>query len=159
MSKHHGFVHYGLRWNVKDIMNYVIIRKFYDLGTHQHFIQKIFNLITTIHLLTLNQCTMSHNSLFFITITLHKRELHPEREYTINKNERLAQRRDQSRYIEVAHGDIFMEQKMIFELVLGQSAILKKKVWADYEQLFHVFMGKKKLNKKLHNISFIKEFF
>ena len=31
---------------------------------------------------------MSHNSLFFITITVHKRELHPEREYTINKTER-----------------------------------------------------------------------
>jgi hypothetical protein len=49
---------------------------------------KDLTLIIIIHLLTLNQCTMSHNSLFFIIITLHKRELHPEREYTINKTER-----------------------------------------------------------------------
>ena len=34
MSKAIGFVHYGLRWNVKNIMNYVIIRKFYDVGIH-----------------------------------------------------------------------------------------------------------------------------
>jgi hypothetical protein len=40
----------------------------------------------------------------------------------------------QSHYIEVAQGDIFMEQKMRFWLVLGQMAILKKIV-ADYEQL------------------------
>jgi hypothetical protein len=32
----------------------------------------------------------------------------------------------QSHYIEVAQGDIFMEQKMRFGLVLGQLAILKK---------------------------------
>ena len=31
------------KWNVKDIMNYVIVRKFYGLGIHQHFIQR-FNL-------------------------------------------------------------------------------------------------------------------
>ena len=35
MSKAIGFVHYGLRWNVKDIMNYIIIRMFYNLGIHQ----------------------------------------------------------------------------------------------------------------------------
>jgi len=34
----------------------------------------------------------------------------------------------QSRYIEVAQGDIFMEQKMRFGLVLGQLAVLKKKL-------------------------------
>jgi hypothetical protein len=32
-----------------------------------------------------------------------------------------------SHYIEAVHGDIFMEQKMRFELVLGWLAILKKK--------------------------------
>ena len=41
-----------------------------------------------------------------------------------------------------------MEQKLRFELVLGQSA----KIWADYEQLlswvFHVFRGKKNEAKK-----------
>ena len=41
----------------------------------------------------------------------------------------------QSHYKEVAQGDIFVKQKMRFGLVLGQLAILKKKVWADYEQL------------------------
>ena len=43
-----------------------------------------------------------------------------------------------------------MEQKMTFGLVLGRSAILKKKVWADYEQLlrafFYVFMDKNKVD-------------
>ena len=36
MSKQLGFVNYGLRikWNVKDVMNYVIIKKIYDLGIH-----------------------------------------------------------------------------------------------------------------------------
>ena len=42
----------------------------------------------------------------------------------------------QSHYIEVAQGDIFMEQKMLFGLVLGRLAIMKKKVWADYEHFF-----------------------
>ena len=41
----------------------------------------------------------------------------------------------QSHYIEVAQGDIFMEQKMRFGLVLDRLAILKKKNWADDEQL------------------------
>ena len=34
----------------------------------------------------------------------------------------------QSHYIEVVQGDIFMEQKMRFGLVLGRLAILKKKI-------------------------------
>ena len=34
----------------------------------------------------------------------------------------------QSHYIEVAQGDIFMEQKMLFGLVLGWLAILNKKL-------------------------------
>jgi hypothetical protein len=33
----------------------------------------------------------------------------------------------QSHYIEVAHGDLFKEQKMRFGLVLGRLAILKKR--------------------------------
>ena len=40
-----------------------------------------------------------------------------------------------------------MEQEFRFGLDLGQLAVLKKRVWADYEQLlrvfFHVFRGKK----------------
>ena len=39
----------------------------------------------------------------------------------------------QSHYIEVAQGDIFMEQKMWFGLVLGPLATLKKNWGADYE--------------------------
>ena len=46
----------------------------------------------------------------------------------------------QSHYIEVAQGDIFMEQKMRFGLVLGRLAILKK-IGADYEQLLMVFFS------------------
>ena len=42
----------------------------------------------------------------------------------------------QSHYIEVAQGDIFMEQKMRFGLVLGRT---EKKLGADYEQLLRVF--------------------
>ena len=38
---------------------------------------------------------------------------------------------NQSHYIEVAQGDIFIEQKMRFGLVWGRLAILKKKIWAD----------------------------
>jgi hypothetical protein len=62
----------------------------------------------------------------------------------------------QSHGIEVAQGDIFMEQKMRFGLVLGQLAILKKKLGADYEQLLRVvfscFQGEK------YNWKFIKEY-
>merc|ERR1719362_1965772 len=41
-------------------------------------------------------------------------------------------------YIEVSQGDIFMEHKMRFVLVLGQLVILKKEFGADYEQLLMV---------------------
>ena len=48
-----------------------------------------------------------------------------------------------SHYIEVAQGDIFMEQKMWFGLVLGRLAILKKKslgrLWATFEDGFFMF--------------------
>ena len=50
-----------------------------------------------------------------------------------------------------------MEQKMRFELVLGRLAILKKKIWADYEQLltavFSCFHGQKKFKIFLKNPS------
>ena len=35
-------------------------------------------------------------------------------------------------------GEIFMEQKMRFGLILGWLAILKKRMGADYEQLLRV---------------------
>jgi hypothetical protein len=44
-------------------------------------------------------------------------------------------------YIEDVEGDIFMESKMRFGLVLGRLAALKKKLGADYEQLLRVFEG------------------
>ena len=87
MSKHLSFVQYGLRWNVKDIMNYVIVRKFYGLGIHQHFIQR-FNLNNNNPSVDFESMYNVSQLSFFIIITLHKRELHPEREYTINKTER-----------------------------------------------------------------------
>ena len=45
-----------------------------------------------------------------------------------------------------------MEQELRFGLDLGRLAVLKKKVWADYEQLLRVFFScfqeqKKKLKK------------
>ena len=57
---------------------------------------------------------------------------------------------NQSCYIEVVQGDIFTEQKMRFRLVLGWLAVLKKKVWVDYEKclraVFQVLMAKKTLD-------------
>ena len=55
--------------------------------------------------------------------------------------------------IEVSLGDIFMKQKMRFGLVLDRLAILKKGMWADYEQLlrllfFSYFEGQKNILKK-----------
>ena len=46
-----------------------------------------------------------------------------------------------SHYIEVVQGDIFMEQKMQFGLVLGGLAVLIKTTWADYEQLLRAFFS------------------
>ena len=55
--------------------------------------------------------------------------------------------------IEVAQGNIFMEQKMRFGLVLGSLAVLKKKLGADSEQLLRVFFscfqGQKDNSKKI----------
>ena len=49
-----------------------------------------------------------------------------------------------------------MEQELRFRLDLGRLAVLKKRVWADYEQLlrvfFHVFRDKK-------NVEFLKKNF
>ena len=56
-----------------------------------------------------------------------------------------------SHYIEVPQGDILMEQKMWFGLVLSRLAIWKK--WSDYEQLlrtvFSYFQGKKRPHWKI----------
>ena len=54
--------------------------------------------------------------------------------------------KNQSHYIEVAQGDIFMEQKMRFGLVLGRLAILKKnwgRLWATFEGVLFMFPGAK----------------
>ena len=52
--------------------------------------------------------------------------------------------------------EIFMEQELRFGLDLGRLAVLKKRVWADYEQLlgwfFHVLGGKNFFLKKFKNI-------
>ena len=49
--------------------------------------------------------------------------------------------------------EIFMEQELRFGLDLGRLALLKKNIWANYEQLlrpvFSSFRGKKKELKKL----------
>ena len=54
---------------------------------------------------------------------------------------------NQTHCIEVAQGDIFMEKKMRFGLVLGRLSILKKILGANYEQLlravFSCFRGQK----------------
>ena len=58
---------------------------------------------------------------------------------------------NQSHYGEVLQWEIliFMEQELRFGLDLGRLAVLKKKVWADYEQLLRVvsscFQGQKKI--------------
>ena len=72
----------------------------------------------------------------------------------------------QSHYREVPRWEIFMEQELRFGLDLGQLALLKKRVWANYEQLLRVafscfrgqffFFNFQKLcsvrTKKLHKI-------
>jgi hypothetical protein len=51
---------------------------------------------------------------------------------------------------EVPQWDIFMEQELRFGLDLGQFAVLKKRVWADYEHflrvVFSFFQGQKNVN-------------
>ena len=55
----------------------------------------------------------------------------------------------QRHYREVPRWEIFMEQEFRFGLDLGRLAVLKKKVWANYEQLLRVvfscFQGQKTL--------------
>ena len=54
---------------------------------------------------------------------------------------------DQSHYIEVAQGAIFMEQNMRFGLVLGRLSILKKNWWpimSKFEAGFFMFSWAKK---------------
>ena len=57
--------------------------------------------------------------------------------YLYIQNTVTAKHTRQSHYTEVAQGDVIMEQKMRFGLVLGWFAILKK-MGADYEQLLRV---------------------
>jgi hypothetical protein len=60
----------------------------------------------------------------------------------------LSSSHNQSHYIEVAQGDIFMEQNMRFGLILGNTE--KNNGGADYEQLLRAFsscfQGQKKIN-------------
>ena len=52
----------------------------------------------------------------------------------------------QSHYIEVVQGTIFLEQNMIFGLILGWLAILKKvlgRLWATFESSFCMLSGAK----------------
>ena len=65
----------------------------------------------------------------------------------------------QGHYIELAQGNIFMEQKMRFRLILGRLAILKKKLGPNYDQLlrlvFSCFKGQKNnfnLKKKYYRV-------
>ena len=62
----------------------------------------------------------------------------------------------QSHHREVLRWDLFMEHELRFVLDLGRLALLKKKkIWADYEQLFRPvfssFHGQKK-RKKLNEV-------
>ena len=55
---------------------------------------------------------------------------------------------NRSHYREVPRREIFMEQELRFGLDFSQLAVLKKRVWAEYEQLLRVvfscFQGQKK---------------
>ena len=48
---------------------------------------------------------------------------------------------DQSHYREDPRWEIFMEQEFRFGLDLGRLAVLKKSVWANYEQLLRVVIS------------------
>ena len=47
----------------------------------------------------------------------------------------------QSHYREVQRWEIVMEQELRFGLDLGRMAVLKKRVWANYEQLLRMFFS------------------
>ena len=57
----------------------------------------------------------------------------------------------QSHYREVPLWEIFLELELRFSLDLGLLAVLKKRVWADYEQLFRVVFPCFQWQKKLLN--------
>ena len=48
-----------------------------------------------------------------------------------------------------------MEQELRFGLDLGQLAVLKKGVWADYQGVFSCFQGEKNLKLKKHAFLFL----
>ena len=83
------------------------------------------------------------------------------REYSERQGEKkeslMTTSTQQSHYKEVLRWEIFMEQELRFVLDLGWLAVLKKRVWADYEQLLRVvfscFQGKKMLLEKLCTVS------
>ena len=88
-----------------------------------------------------NQFFWSNKMIVLLTnFTLSGTLTHPQ---TVKKIMRF----QQSHYIEFAQGDIFMEQKMWFGLVLGRMAILKKNIWgrlwATFEDRFFNFSGAK----------------
>ena len=59
----------------------------------------------------------------------------------------------QSHYRKVPRWVIFMEQEWRFGLDFGLLALLKKKIWADYEQLFS-FHGQKEIkNEKMKTLA------
>ena len=47
----------------------------------------------------------------------------------------------QSHYREVPQWEIFMEQELRFGLDLGRFALLKKNIWADYEQILRTVIS------------------
>ena len=87
----------------------------------------------------------SHMDFFFnFSVVLHNKIAWPPKKITMNA---LLWPKSYT-YIEVAQGDFFMKQKMWFELVMGQLAILKKmglimsNFWGGGGGGGHVFMGK-----------------
>ena len=61
--------------------------------------------------------------------------------------------------IKVSRWEIFMEQELRFGLDLNRLAVLKKRVWANYEQLLRVFfscfLGQKKLHFFKNIVAFV----
>ena len=58
----------------------------------------------------------------------------------------------QSHYREVPLWEMFVEQELRFGLDLGRLAVLKKRVWANYEQLLRVFFSYFQGQKKVLNL-------
>ena len=100
----------------------------------------------------------------FVLLIWHAKNVFIMIRYWIFHDRAKAMYPKQSDYIEVAQGDIFMEQKMWFGLVLGSFAILKKVLgpimsnfWGHLFFIFSKHGGVR--TKNLHNIFFIKLFF